>query len=170
MAVGCAALVLRPWLFMTPGRELPIVVLMVALGVAGAMWPVPAADVASRRRQLAVLAFGCAAFLAGRVIGGGEPPFRFATHVAVLNVLAAVAEEAFFRRFVYGALAHRGAAIAIAGSALSFAIVHLTVYGGWAMPLDITAGLLLSWQRWAAGDWRVPAATHVFANLLVVLT
>jgi hypothetical protein len=35
--------------------------------------------------------------------------------------------------------------------------------------VDLGAGLLLSWQRWASGTWAVPAATHVAANLLVVL-
>jgi membrane protease YdiL (CAAX protease family) len=37
------------------------------------------------------------------------------------------------------------------------------------LPLDLAAGLLLGWQRQATGSWAVPAATHVVANLLVVL-
>jgi len=36
-------------------------------------------------------------------------------------------------------------------------------------PVDLGAGLLLSWQRWAGGSWGVPAATHAAANLLAVL-
>ena len=41
---------------------------------------------------------------------------------------------------------------------------------GWvALPVDLGAGLVLSWQRWACGRWEVPAATHALANLLVVL-
>lgn len=49
-----------------------------------------------------------------------------------------------------------------------FAVVHVTVYGAWVLPLDLAAGLVLSWQRWATGSWGVPAVTHVVANLLVV--
>jgi hypothetical protein len=47
--------------------------------------------------------------------------------------------------------------------------VHLPAYGVAALPVDLGAGLLFSWQRWASGTWTVPAATHAFANALVVL-
>jgi hypothetical protein len=43
------------------------------------------------------------------------------------------------------------------------------LYGVAALPVDLGAGLLLSWQRWAAGTWTVPAATHAAANLLAVV-
>jgi membrane protease YdiL (CAAX protease family) len=87
----------------------------------------------------------------------------------VLNTLAAVAEEAFFRRLLYGLLAPYGPAIAVGGSAIAFAAVHLTVWGAWALPLDLAAGLVLSWQRWASGRWSVPAFTHTAANVLAVI-
>ena len=80
-----------------------------------------------------------------------------------------MAEEAFFRRLCYGILGSGGAAWATAGSALLFALVHLTTYGAWVLPIDVAAGLILGWQRWATGSWRVPAVTHVLANLFVVL-
>ena len=37
-----------------------------------------------------------------------------------------------------------------------------------AMPVDLGAALLLSWQRYASGRWTVPAVTHAVANLLAV--
>jgi membrane protease YdiL (CAAX protease family) len=80
-----------------------------------------------------------------------------------------VAEEAFFRRLVYGALLRSGPAAALVGSSVLFAAVHVTVYGAWVLPLDLAAGLLLGWQRRATGSWAVPAVAHVVANLLVVL-
>ena len=55
------------------------------------------------------------------------------------------------------------------GSALLFALVHVTVYGWWVLPIDLAAGLVLSWQRWATVSWTVPPVTHLLANLLVVL-
>jgi len=50
-----------------------------------------------------------------------------------------------------------------------FAIVHVSVYGFAALPIDLAAGLLLSWQRDATGTWTVPAITHVIANALAVI-
>jgi membrane protease YdiL (CAAX protease family) len=84
-------------------------------------------------------------------------------------MLAAVAEEALFRRAAYGWLAHSGPVIAVLVSALLFAAVHVPLYGVAAFPVDLGAGLLLSWQRWAAGTWTVPAATHAAANVLAVM-
>ena len=51
-------------------------------------------------------------------------------------------------------------------SALLFAVIHVPLYGVAALPIDVGAGLVFGWQRWAAGSWRVPAATHALANLI----
>jgi len=121
-----------------------------------------------------VLAAGLAAVLAARLlvpaaIPGAVGPAAVRPAAVALTAVAAVAEEAFFRRFLYGWLSLRSEALAVAGSALLFAAVHLPAYGAAALPVDLGAGLLLSWQRWASGDWRTSAATHVFANLLAVI-
>jgi membrane protease YdiL (CAAX protease family) len=115
------------------------------------------------------LAVGVGGFALGRIIGGGHSPGPLTLHIVVLNSLAAVAEEAFFRRLCYGILGSGGAAWAAGGSAILFALVHLTTYGAWVLPIDMAAGLILGWQRWATRSWRVPALTHVVANLFVVL-
>jgi membrane protease YdiL (CAAX protease family) len=117
-----------------------------------------------------VLALGIGAFAVGRLLSAGTPaPLEATAFVIGLNTLAALAEEAFFRRLVYGALLAGGPAVAVVGSAVLFAAVHVTVYGAWVLPLDLAAGLLFGWQRHATGSWIVPAATHSVANLLVVL-
>ncbi|MFY9586057.1 MAG: CPBP family intramembrane glutamic endopeptidase [Actinomycetota bacterium] len=85
------------------------------------------------------------------------------------SLVGAVAEEFFFRRLVYDGLARWGAPIAIIGAALAFAAVHVPVYGFAVLPIDITAGLILGWQRWSTGTVTVPALTHVAANLLVIV-
>jgi membrane protease YdiL (CAAX protease family) len=89
--------------------------------------------------------------------------------VVALNLAAAVAEEAFFRGFLFGRLEAWGMRAAIVGSAAAFALIHLPLYGWAALPVDLGAGVLLSWQRAASGRWTVPAATHGLANLLAVL-
>ena len=58
---------------------------------------------------------------------------------------------------------------AIGGSALLFAAVHVPIYGPAVFWVDLGAGLLFSWQRWASGTWGASAATHAAANLLAVL-
>jgi len=83
------------------------------------------------------------------------------------DLFAAVAEEVFFRRLVYGWLASsRGAAVAIWGSAVAFAAIHVPVYGFAVLPIDTAAGLLLGWQRWMTGGWSASGLTHVAANLI----
>jgi membrane protease YdiL (CAAX protease family) len=177
--LGCVVLLARP-AFLPPGRDptARLVVLFVVLGAVGAWWPLPGArgraarGTAARRSAAYALAVGCGAFVVGRVAMGGPgwvwAPSLLAYSVAV-NSLAAVAEEAFFRRLLYGLLERWGTAVAVAGSAAAFAVVHVTVWGWWVLPIDFAAGLLLSWQRAASGRWSVPAATHVLANVLALV-
>lgn len=169
-AVGLVALVARPW-FLPHGVEVGWrVAFFVALGAVGAVWPLVATDApAGRRAGLAVLGLGALAFAAGRLLVDVPVRPRDLGLALALNGLAAVAEEAFFRRYLYGLLAPAGVAVAVVGSAAAFAVVHVTVWGWWVLPLDLAAGLVLSWQRAASGRWSVPAATHVLANALALL-
>jgi len=169
VAAGCALLVVRPLLLRNAVHPTTVLVaVFVALLAVGVLWPVAGAP-STRTRAVPVLALGVAAFAVGRLVGGGHAPQPLVVRVVALESLAAIAEEAFFRRFVYDALLPNGAAVAVVGSALLFALVHVSVYGFWVLPIDLGAGLLLSWQRWATGSWTVPACTHVLANLLVVM-
>lgn len=182
---GVVALLARPW-FLPAGVAVEWrVAFFVALGAGGLAWrPDRSAsrrapktgrsgtqnDAAGWMLSLAALGVGAVAFTLGRAVV--ELPVRpWGLAVAVgLNALAAVAEEAFFRRYLYGLVAERyGAAVAVAVTAGAFAVVHVTVWGWWVLPLDLAAGLVLSWQRAATGRWSVPAATHVLANTLALL-
>ena len=182
---GVVALLARPW-FLPAGVAVEWrVAFFVALGATGLAWSgdrsaYPRAPETGRSGvqnvaagwtlSLAVLAVGALAFALGRAVS--ELPVRpSGLAVAVgLNALAAVAEEAFFRRYLYGLVVERhGAAMAVAVTAGAFALVHVTVWGWWVLPLDLAAGLVLSWQRAATGRWSVPAATHVVANTLALL-
>lgn len=100
----------------------------------------------------------------------GVPGVAYGAVAAGLGVLAAFAEEAFFRRLVYGWIERWwGPLAAVVLSAAAFALVHLPLYGVAVLWLDLGAGILLSWQRWASGSWGPSAATHAVANLLVVV-
>jgi membrane protease YdiL (CAAX protease family) len=115
------------------------------------------------------LGIGLVAVALAGVVAGPAPPPRVGAAAAGLGLLAAVAEEALFRRLLYARLVRYGVVAAVLGSAVLFALVHLPAYGTAALPVDLGAGLLLSWQRFASGRWTVPAATHAVANLLAVI-
>ncbi len=166
MAAALVVFVARP---MLPGGHAGLIGLFAGLLVLGAAWPLFAETRPSGAVAGAVLAAGIGAFGIARLLGGGRPPVPARAGYVAAVTLAAVAEEIFFRRFVYAVLRPRGVAMAVGGSAVLFALAHVTVYGWWVLPLDLAAGLVLSWQRWASGTWAVPAVTHVAANLLVVL-
>jgi membrane protease YdiL (CAAX protease family) len=86
-----------------------------------------------------------------------------------LTALASLAEEAFFRGFLYGRLVRHGPLLAIVGSAGAFALIHVLGYPPAAVAVDFAAGLMFGWQRWVTGGWLVPASTHLMANLMVVM-
>jgi membrane protease YdiL (CAAX protease family) len=176
VVVGCVLLTARPALVeASPAPVATLTLLFGALLVVGAWWPIPAVAPSSgpgraaRMSTTAAVAVGLGAFALGRVIGGGHAPAGLTIALVVTNTLAAVAEEAFFRRLCYVLLAPGGTAWAVVGSSVLFAVVHVTTYGLWVLPLDLAAGLVLGWQRAATGSWRAPAITHVVVNLLIVL-
>lgn len=123
----------------------------------------------ARLRWLVAVALGSLPFFVASTLLMSNPLPRAAWVAIASSVVAAIAEEVFFRRLVYGWLERWGAALAIAGSAALFAAIHVPVYGLGVLPLDFAAGLIFGWQRRATGSWTAPAATHVFANLLASL-
>jgi membrane protease YdiL (CAAX protease family) len=171
LVLGCALLAARPLAVdRVPSPTALLLALFGALLAVGLLAPV--APAGRRARPLAlvgVVALGVSAFAVGRAWGGGAAPHPPTARFLALNLLAAVAEEAFFRRAVFGALLRSGPTAAIGGSAALFAVVHVSVYGWWVLPIDLAAGLLLSWQRHASGSWIAPAVTHAIANVLVLV-
>ena len=147
-------------------RSIPLAVCFAGMAVASVAR-------GARSRPTGVVALpllvGAVAVVGARILAGPAVPVRAGVVAVTLNVGAAVAEEAFFRGFLYGKLERWGTAVAVAASALAFALVHVPLYGTAALPVDVGAGLLLSWQRAATGGGSVPAATHTLANLLVVI-
>jgi membrane protease YdiL (CAAX protease family) len=114
------------------------------------------------------LVVGLVGVVGAAAVAGPVADRRTGAVAAGLALLAAVAEEALFRRVLYDRLLRFGVVAAVTGSAVAFALVHLPAYGLAAMPVDLGAALLLGWQRYASGRWTVPAVTHAVANLLAV--
>ena len=168
IGAGCALFVIRPsfaghpW---TPGALLAAYLL---IGTVAALAPVRTGSPASFGVVPVTLIGGAAVLVATSAAGASFPSPRTA-EILALNTVAAVAEELFFRKMVFGGLLRFGALVAVAGSAILFALVHVPIYGAAAFPVDLGAGLLFSWQRWASGGWGASATTHVFANLMAVV-
>jgi membrane protease YdiL (CAAX protease family) len=169
VGLGSAALVLRLRLaVLSPGSRLvALASVFGAILVASLMVPV----MPGRRpmHPVVVLTIGVLA-VAGAAMAAGRPiPLPFGPWAVPLMLLGAVAEEALFRRAAYGTLEPAGPVVAIGVTTLAFALIHLPLYGVAAFPVDLGAGLLFGWQRWASGTWTTSAGTHAAANLLVVL-
>jgi membrane protease YdiL (CAAX protease family) len=177
-AGGVALLLARPWLVSNGVGMAGLAFLYLALGAISLAPQTRALEVSTglvRGRAAPIgqpavaLAVGLGAFIVARLMAGPVAPLAVGASAIGLNLVAAVAEEAFFRRFLYGSLLPFGAAGAIVLSSVVFALVHVPLYGGAVFWVDLGAGLLLGWQRWASGSWAAPAATHAAANILAVL-
>lgn len=183
VAVGALLLAARAWTAPLGGAARIVAALVLFGGILAASLVVPQRPArppaegslatrsiaAPRVGAVAAFAVGLAA-IAGAAAAAGTPvPFAASAWILPVSILAAVAEEALFRRVAYGALERFGAIAAVVGSALLFAAVHAPLYGIAALPVDLGAGLLFGWQRWATGSWTTPAATHAVANVVAVL-
>ena len=167
LVVGISLLLLRPFGLGAPGAVVLFGMAYLLLGAISVAAPAPRVPPALLD-PLPVLVVGAGAVALAWAAAGPRIPGPAGHAALVLSTLAAVAEEAFFRRFLYGRLVRYGATAAVCTSALLFALVHVPAYGLAAFWVDLGGGLLLSWQRWASGSWAIPAATHVLANVLAV--
>jgi membrane protease YdiL (CAAX protease family) len=138
------------------------------------VWPAIVFSVASGAGT-----YGIARVLLHLVPSTGEAPITGfvawssgALSFATLGLLTPVAEEVFFRGFVFKTLEAFGKAAAILGSALAFALLHLEqTYGNWGAFSSIAvAGLVFSGLRAATGSTLVPAFAHLFYNSMLSLS
>ncbi len=137
----------------------------VAGGLVGLAAPASANAVVNGRTWIVSTGMGILAFLAAQSLLATQPVR--ANHLAVVaGVAAAFGEEALFRRFLYGSLERWGVPFAVAGSAVAFGLVHVPMYGWRSLPVDVGAGFVFGWQRWATGGWTSSAVTHSFANVI----
>lgn len=167
---GAGLLLLRLWILRTPDATRIALLTAVFAAILAASVLVPVARDVARLNPMVALAVGLIGVGLAAAVAGRPAAAPLGAAALPLSLFGALAEEALFRRAAYGWLERYGAAVAIAGSALLFAVIHIPLYGVAAFPVDIGAGLLLSWQRWASGTWTVPAATHAAANLLAVIS
>jgi membrane protease YdiL (CAAX protease family) len=85
-------------------------------------------------------------------------------------LVAPLAEEAFFRGFLFTGVAHSrlGPAGAVVLSSLLWAALHLQ-YDLYGMAMIFLGGLLLGYARWQSRTVYVPFAMHVVQNLVATV-
>ena len=171
VALGVVAMLARSRLAALPptGRVVALAAIAGSILLASLLVPVPRDRVAARLSSWLGLAIGLVAVGLATIASGPPVPLPFVAWAIPLSILAAVAEEALFRRVAYGWLRRWGVLVAVVGSASLFALIHVPLYGIAVLPVDLGAGLLFSWQRWATGTWTTPAATHAAANVLATV-
>lgn len=80
--------------------------------------------------------------------------------------LVVVAEEVVIRGALFTAIAaRRGETLAVAVTAVVFAVIHLPLYGPRALPVDLAVGVMLGGLRMASGGVAAPLLAHLVADL-----
>jgi membrane protease YdiL (CAAX protease family) len=138
---------------------------------------------APERREGAwlLIAIGCAALLnpmarwaVSAIPSTSEAPIEAfiswpsgALTFAALGMCVPLAEEVFFRGFVFGALRTRGPSLAWLGTIGLFAAAHAQqAWGNWGALLSVTVtGIVLTTLRALTGSTLVPAVAHLLYNL-----
>ena len=169
VATGLGLLLARIWLpaLGAQGRVVALAATMAAILVGSLL--VPVAPGRAMLRPSLVLAIGLAAIAVALVAGGRPVASPLAAWSLPLALLAAVAEEALFRRAAYSALERHGVAVAVGVTARGVrahprAAVRM---GGVARrPRGRTPAVVAAM---GVGHWTVPAATHAAANFVMTV-
>ena len=173
LTLGLAALVLARWSAAVSGTADPILIGfafgagLVAVGVAGG-----ARTALPGFASLPIgLAGGATLVVVAVLARGGSPIETFPAGVSFLpwalaTVLVAIGEETILRGALFDALdGQGGAVIAILGTSVAFALIHVPLYGWHVVPLDLGVGLWLAGLRLVSGGIAAPAAAHAIADL-----
>src|SRR3989441_4073191 len=137
LAVGWLALFVRP---VATAAGWGVIVAVGALGILA-----PAGQALPRAGRvwwMGAVAVGIAAFTAARMLAM-HAPGHGALLALVATSIAAVSEEAFFRRVVYGWLARWGDGVAVACAAAAFAVVPLSGDRLWRPTPQLATGVLV---------------------------
>ena len=97
--------------------------------------------------------------------GGFGPASLFGPWLAI-TVLVATAEELLLRGALFRAIeAAGGVWAAVVLTTLTFALMHVPLYGWHVVPLDLGVGLWLAGLRLLSGGVVAPAVAHAIADL-----
>ena len=99
------------------------------------------------------------------LFGARVPAATLAGWVPLVTVVAAV-EELVFRGVLFdGVRARSNDAVAVALTAVLFAVIHVPLYGAGALPIDVCVGVFLGCLRVGSGGVTAPLVAHVLADI-----
>lgn len=154
-----------------PAGSAPAALLFSAVLVSAVVW----AGAGVARISISGVALGAAA--AALLVGlslVGLPAVTFGPRAvastlfwwAPLVAVVAAAEELVLRGVLFDAVRSRsGEVIAVAVTAVLFAVIHVPLYGVAALPIDLCVGVFLGSLRVASGGVTAPLVAHVLADL-----
>lgn len=97
----------------------------------------------------------------------GETPLALVAALVPVSIVAPLVEEAFFRGFLFTGLRQQwGSAVAMAGSAIVFAVVHLNPL---AFPVLLGLGVILAWLFHRSGSLWPGIALHATINTVTLV-
>jgi membrane protease YdiL (CAAX protease family) len=171
IAVGIAAALRAVAGGPSPAASAPAALLFTVLLVAAAVWGGTRLTALSWR-GVALGVAGGAALVALASVGmpavvvGPRAVASTLLWWAPLVTMVAAAEELVLRGVLFDAIGARfGDAVAVAVTALLFAVIHLPLYGLPALPIDLCAGVFLGCLRVTSGGVTAPLVAHVLADL-----
>jgi hypothetical protein len=171
LAVGLAVLVRSALGGAAPAASVAAALVFSAILGAAVLW---AGATVTRVRwgEVALGAGGAAALVILSL--AGLPAVRFGPRAAAgallwwapLVSVVAASEELVLRGVLFDAVRTRsGDAIAVALTAVLFALIHLPLYGVPALGIDLCVGVFLGCLRVASGSVTAPLVAHVLADL-----
>ena len=93
-------------------------------------------------------------------------PHEIVLYLLVAGLLGPIAEEVFFRGFVYGYLRRWGVITALAGSTLLFVLAHPQLP---ALPVpQVIGGIIFALAYEKEGSLAAPVTIHVLGNLALL--
>ncbi len=162
-------------------QEVVVLAIVVGIGRAAALRSLRHPRSWARALLLAVATFvviaGTSAALEPLLHAGSEQgltpdrwdPSRagaFTFNFVVIAALVPIVEELIFRGVGFSLLQRFGAPVAIAGTAVAFALAHGLVQG---FPILLVFGLGLGWLRWQTGSIVPGIAVHASFNALSLI-
>ena len=107
--------------------------------------------------------------LTSRLVAGPMIPFAPASSFlpwAGVTIVVAFAEELVLRGALFEAVAAAaGDLAAVVLTSITFALIHVPLYGWHVVPLDVGVGLWLGGLRLLSGGVAAPATAHAIADL-----
>lgn len=146
------------------GLIFAVCLILLSLSVGGVSWRIDYRSIGIGLAGAVVLCLP--AFIAALLQGHHMPSATGYWSWAWVVAVVAFTEELFLRGVLFNVLARwQGRLMAVLGSSVAFAGLHVPLYGWHSVPLDLAVGVLLGMLRIISGSFVAPGIAHVATDL-----